>query len=62
VKYKNSGTCAEGFALRYINLLNPALWTLSRCNRPTASGGQTALFAEKSLLQISQSVFFTPPW
>jgi len=37
----------------------------SKCGEPLGEpvrprGSQAALFAEKSLLQISQSVFFTP--
>jgi len=58
---QDSGTCSEGFALRYIDLLNPAFKALTRRYRPTAFGGQAAPFAEKPLLRILLTVTFTPP-
>ena len=50
-----------GFALRYINLLNPAFWTLTRYNRPTAFGGQTVLMAYKTIFLIFANRYLHPP-
>jgi len=61
VKHKNSGTCSEGFALRYIALLPSLFENEPAITARPAFGGQTAPMADKIIsLNFANSYLYSP--